>query len=135
MRTPPLKSGRKAQRCAEHYAEQAFRIEKDSDGRKSPLQNVARDSVILDEAPPCGVTLLLRVVRPRERMTLLLESPRVRHAANEFSQRFLTRREAKPDDARGGNEIAQAILIWIGDYQSFRMILLGRCLNDRVANR
>src|SRR4029077_19854912 len=47
---------------------------------------------------------------------------------------FLTRREAEPDDARRGDQIAQAILIWISNDPSFRVILYAGRLNDRVAH-
>jgi hypothetical protein len=80
--------------------------------------------VTLDKATPArGITVLFSAVRHRNGATLL-ESSRVRHAAYEFSHRLLTRLEPEPDDARRGDEITQALLIWIGNYQSFRIILL-----------
>ena len=47
---------------------------------------------------------------------------------------FLARREAEPEDAWSGYEIAQAILILIGNNQSFRTVLVAGCLYDRVAH-
>jgi hypothetical protein len=47
---------------------------------------------------------------------------------------FLPRREAEPDDAWSSYEIAQTILIVIGNNQSFRPVLVAGCLYDRVAH-
>jgi hypothetical protein len=44
--------GRKTKCCAQYQAEQVVRIEKDSDRRKSTLQNMVGGSVILDESAP-----------------------------------------------------------------------------------
>jgi len=51
----------------------------------------------------------------------------------EVRDRFLARRKVEPEDAWGRYEIAQAILIVIGNNQSFRPVFLGR-LYDRVAH-
>jgi hypothetical protein len=52
--------------------------------------------------------------------------------AFEVRHRFFARREAEPDDAWSSYEIAQAILILIGNDQSFRLV--AGCPYDRVAH-
>jgi len=109
----------------EHHAEQVFRIEKDCDGHKKALQDVECVPLILDKPTLARwVTILLRLVRYRNEAMLCFRSSQVRHPANDFSHRFLTRRESESDDAQCSNEIAQTIFIWISNDQSLRIILV-----------
>jgi hypothetical protein len=54
--------------------------------------------------------------------------------AFEVRDRFFARREAEPDDAWSSYEIAQAILIVIGNNQPFTPVLVAGCLYDCVAH-
>jgi len=80
--------------------------------------------MILDEGTPVGRVTVLTLVPHMNGVMLSFRSFRGRHPIKEFSHRFLARRKAEPHDARFGDEIPQRLLIWIGNYQSFRMILL-----------
>jgi hypothetical protein len=54
--------------------------------------------------------------------------------AFEVRDRFFARHEAEPEDAWSSYEIAQSILILIGNNQSFGLVLVAGCLYDRVAH-
>jgi hypothetical protein len=73
-------------------------------------------------------------VKPCCDSRLLFRRSCVRYVAFKVRHRFLARRESEPEDAWGGYEIAQAILIVIGNNQSLRAILLTGCLYDRVVH-
>jgi hypothetical protein len=92
--------GRTTKCCAQYQTEQVVRIEKDSDCRKSTLQNMVGGSVILDESTPaCRVSVLSRFARHFERHrngALLLRTARGWCAAKEFSHAFLCERKPSP---------------------------------------
>ena len=65
---------------------------------------------------------------------LLFRRGGVRYEAFKVRYCFLARREAELDDAWSSYEIAQAILIVIGNNESFRPVLFAGCLYNRVAH-
>ena len=90
---------------------------------------------MLQEALPAGqVTVFMSCVKHCCDSSLLFRRSGVGHPAFAVRDRFFARRETEPDDAWSSQEIAHAILILIGNNQSFRPVLVGGCLYDRVAH-
>ncbi len=90
---------------------------------------------MLHEAVPAPqVTVLISRVKHCCDSRLLFRRSGVWHVAFEVRDRSVARREAEADDAWSSYEIAQAILILIGNNQSFRPVLVAGCLYDRVAH-
>jgi len=65
-----------------------------------------------------------------------MNAARARRQGETFKVRkcFFARREAEPENAWSSYRIAQAIVVLIGNNQSFSPVLVAGCLYDRVAH-
>jgi hypothetical protein len=110
--------------CAEDYAEQVFRIEKNNSAERVHRKGGFEIPRSFSRAYLAAKSLFCGASDIALGRCNRFEAVGLGVLPTRFAIAFLAGFEAGPDDARRGDDIALAILICIGNYEPFRMILL-----------